>query len=143
MISKRLVIWGVVVLGILVNFATPLALGNADYVPTVANGLLTAISILASMALFLSAHFYQSIENVSARGRYRYIMSSYLLVFLFAIFIAIGLGYRLILTARLVEAYLVFTSCSFFSIGAVFDLLIVSQDFLFVNELTYVRSSGN
>jgi hypothetical protein len=143
MVSKRLTLWLSVIFAIIANLSTPLVLGNADYVPTVANGLLTAISILASMTLFLSAHFYESIEDQSARSTYRAIMSIHLLAFLVAILIAIGLGYRLILTEQLVEAYLVFTSCSFFSIGTVFDLLFISEDFLFEHRPKYVRTSGN
>jgi hypothetical protein len=129
--SKRIYVWFfLLVLIISGNFViAPNPLPKPDYVPTIANGLVTSMSILMAIAFFSITHFYTTIKD-DKKERYHLVAMLYLFVLFFVLIFGIMIGYRFVLTGELGYAFSCFMTLFMIMRGIIMDMWIVSEDFL-------------
>lgn len=114
----------------------PEPLENEQYIITISNGLVTAMSLLTSFAVFLTAHIYSNISDVKLQEKYKLRAFTYWFLLLMVIFVGVVLGYMLILSGDLVNAYRVFMSSFIIIIFIMADILLVGGDFYLIRYYT-------
>jgi ABC-type polysaccharide/polyol phosphate export permease len=107
----------------------PNPLPNPDHVPTIANGLMAAMSVLIAFAIFSLTHFHASIKDDNERWRYHLVAMLYLFVFFFLLMFGIMIGYRFVLTGELEYAYSTFMTLFIIMCGIILDMWTVSEQY--------------
>jgi hypothetical protein len=107
---------------IIVNHLLPISFIEPSYVPVVANGVLTALSLLAAISAFLATQAYHHIEDSEGKKSYARIVTRYLYALLFIIWLVVMAGYRFIVIGNVEWAYYLFTDAFIFSVALVWNL---------------------
>lgn len=109
----------------------PKTFSHPEYIPTIANGLVAAMSILMAFAFFSLSHYHTTIQDKNERWRYHLLAMIYLIILLSVLVLGIVIGYSFILNDALGNAINSLIISVIFIFGIIMDMWIVSDQFTF------------
>lgn len=116
---------------IVINHLLPISFfSGGSYVSSIANGLMTALSLLVSISVFISMLTYQRLQRNEDRDSLISWIKNCLWVNIIIIMVLTVIGYRLIAAGEFSYAYYVFTDSFIIAITANFLLLTHADDML-------------
>lgn len=95
---------------------------NTEAIPTIANGIVTATSILVAVAVFSFNLFYTNIQDLKIKQRYSSLIRLYLSLIFVVLILSVLLGYYFIFANKPIIAFSMFMSLFIIECGIIMDI---------------------